>query len=341
MIKLFTGIPGCGKTYRAVYELQKESSKYYVFHNIDSLKMERFENGQFIKDFSKLDQDFISFFSVDNQSSLCAEIKEKYGRQVLIIIDEAQSFLAKVNPVVMQWLSYHRHLGQDVWLITQNRYNIAREYNNLVEVEVQGKRGFVFNSFIYSWFASGERFKTDKLPKDKAVFDLYQSFNVEEQKKKKSGLWRFMIIMGVSSVALGALFFFYLMPKMHSDASGKLSAGKKEKAAVKGSPNAKMLSAADSVHSNPTKYFYVGSLLGRAIVSDISGNVWFLDQLTDYETQMINEKNLALVIDGKKGSKILRVEPVQARAAGSGREPASGQGFKGDVVLKKVYVDCR
>jgi len=61
MIKLFTGIPGCGKTYRAVYELQKESSKYYVFHNIDSLKMERFENGQFIKDFSKLDQDFISF----------------------------------------------------------------------------------------------------------------------------------------------------------------------------------------------------------------------------------------------------------------------------------------
>ena len=343
MIKLFTGIPGCGKTYRAVYELKKECSKYYVFHNIDQLKEGAFEDGKFIKNFTELEQDFLSFFSVDNQSKICAEVDEKYKRKVLIIIDECQNHMGRVNQSFMSWLSYHRHLGQDVWLITQNKYNIAREYNNLVEVEVQGKRGFVFDSFIYSWFAAGERFKTDKLPKDKEIFDLYCSFNVEETGKKKSNIFKFMVGMGATAVVLALLFFFYFMPKMYSDKSIKAATGSKGKEGVMGADKGTESLKPVSVDSEAKTYFYVGSLLGRAMVSDISGNVWFMDQLTDYETSAVNDRNLALVVDSKKGSKVLRIEPVRASAAGAGRAPASGLGgeSKPVPVLKKVYVDVR
>ena len=51
MIKMFTGLPGCGKTYRAVYELKKECSKYFILHNIDGLDESKFEDGKYIQSY--------------------------------------------------------------------------------------------------------------------------------------------------------------------------------------------------------------------------------------------------------------------------------------------------
>jgi hypothetical protein len=47
---------------------------------------------------------------------------------------------------------------------------------NLIEVEIMGKRGFVFTSFLYSWISSGEKFATDRLPKNKDVFTAQKPF---------------------------------------------------------------------------------------------------------------------------------------------------------------------
>lgn len=165
MIKLLTGIPGSGKSYRAVHDFMKIKDEYYLFHNIDGLQAEKIDDGKYIQDFTKLDMPFNNFFTLENQKKLCSDVNEKYGKKVLIIIDEAQVFMARLNESVREWISYHRHLGQDVWIITQNKFNIAKEYGNLVEIEIQGKRGFVFQSFIYSYFDHGERVKTDKLKK--------------------------------------------------------------------------------------------------------------------------------------------------------------------------------
>jgi hypothetical protein len=55
MIKLLTGRPGCGKSYRAVHDYMIEKDKYYLFHNIDELKSDQIDEGKYIRDFEHLE----------------------------------------------------------------------------------------------------------------------------------------------------------------------------------------------------------------------------------------------------------------------------------------------
>lgn len=347
MIKMFSGLPGAGKTYRAVYELRGVCDKYYVLHNIDGLKEEKFDQGRYISRFPTGEKEFRDFFSLDNQKKLHEESKEKYGRPLLVIIDECQVYLGKVNDGVKAWLSYHRHLGQDVWLITQDKFNIAREYNNLVEIEIQGKRGYVFSSFIYSYFSKGERVKTDKLPKDLEVFNLYTSMTMNEVKKPKSKLVLFALIFGGLALGMGIFYVFAMVPRGFKDEKKISSPGSMKGRAVEAPSRYKGLEPQEP------DYTYVGLFKGKAVFVDSGSNVWFQDELyEDSELLKGGDVGKVVLIDKEKGPITLKRKSIITNSAASGARSATGGGAvlggaglgdssKMGVNWKKVVVDIR
>jgi zona occludens toxin (predicted ATPase) len=335
MIKLLTGRPGCGKSYRAVHDYMIEKDKYYLFHNIDELKSDQIDEGKYIRDFEHLEGITVEqFFTREKQEELSTEIAEKYHRNMLIIIDEAQDYLDRFNPKVRAWLAYHRHLDQDIWLLTHNKFNIAREYNNLVEVEIQGQRGFVFSSFIYSYFEKGERVKTDRLKKDKKIFGLYKSFNQGEAKKPKSKLFMFMIVMGLTSVCIGGYWLFFQMPKLFTDYDKKTA--KTFKMGAQNTKGASQDSSGSTINLNPL-YSYVGIIKGKVLYSDQQGSLWFGESLNDDRISVLDKENLkVLAIDPVKGGKRLFLGSINVNSQGS--NPKSSGPALG---LRKIIVDIR
>jgi len=201
MIILFTGRPGSGKTYRAVEALlsDKHTGKYFIFHNIDSLKESLIEDGTFIKNFTTI-PDFLTFAK---QQEISEWVKSQYSRSMLIIIDEAQDYFQKRTQDHQKWLSWHRHMGQDIWLITQNKERLDKDYIHLAEYECRAKRGIATKQFIYQFSVGGEVFKTDRIPIKRSVFAAYKSFQVAEQERKRIPLFYYaaaLLVVALSSV---------------------------------------------------------------------------------------------------------------------------------------------
>lgn len=213
-VKLYTGIPGSGKTYRIVYELKYKDllDKYYVFHNIEELKME----SPFLREYGpNCELKPKDIFNYKAQTELAHQVKEKYNRNILFIIDECDKYgFDRVDSNIKEWISMHRHLGQDIYLMTQSKWNIAKDYYNLCEVEINGQRGHLFNAFIYAWFVKGEKISTDRLPKKKDVYELYRSFHHPELNKKRSKLIPLGIGFFVCAILMAIYFFTFKLPDM-------------------------------------------------------------------------------------------------------------------------------
>lgn len=183
VIVLYTGRPGAGKTYRVVYNLLNlEPGKYFIFHNIDGLKQVLIEDGKYIQDWREVDQ----FFTDAKQKQICAKVAEDYKRSVLVIVDEAQNWFGERSAGLKKWLSWHRHNGQDIWLIAQHNKMIHSDYYHLVEYECRAKRGTITKQMLYQYSVGGETWKTDRVKTSQAVFAAYRSFDGIEVQKKRS-----------------------------------------------------------------------------------------------------------------------------------------------------------
>lgn len=195
MFIFYTGLPGSGKSYRVVHDLlqtqnSKKGKKYYVYHNIDGLKEENFNDPFLINDWRDLITegycaDEIQFFSEEFQTQLCREVQEKYGLPVLIIIDEAHRWFDRDRKSLKAWVSFHRHLGQDIWMVTQKQTMIHNSYRGLAEYEKRAKNNSLFDNpfvFIYSKICNGQTFGTEFKRKKKKVFEAYKSFEANNKK---------------------------------------------------------------------------------------------------------------------------------------------------------------
>ncbi len=184
MITLYTGVPGSGKTYRLVYELLKlPVGKYYIFHNIDGLQEELIEGGQFIQQW----QEIKDFLTMDKQKQITEQVRDKYGRSCLVIIDEAWEWLgrkSKSEPEAIAWLKMHRHLSQQVWVCTQSYKDLSQAVYDIIPVEIRAKRGIASTQYIYQHNVRGEAFRTERIPKKKAVYLAYTSFQGTGEKQK-------------------------------------------------------------------------------------------------------------------------------------------------------------
>jgi len=205
MIALFTGKPGSGKSYKVVEKLLGiEKGKYYVFHNIDGLKETLIEDGHYIKQWPAIP----NFLSYTVQEELQQEVREKYNRNMLVIIDEAKVHgFGEKNKEKASWLAYHRHWGQEIWLIAQTAKMLHMDYTELAEYECRAKRVGIMGMHVYQYSQGGEVYSTERSKAKKAIFMAYRSFEGEKGKEHTN---RVLAIAGVLIILLvGMLYYFF------------------------------------------------------------------------------------------------------------------------------------
>lgn len=218
MIEYDLGVPGAGKTYKAVYSLyanfginsKLKDSKFihndidFAYTNINEIKLDSFDSGTI----KKLDWDLF----YDNLTTLHAHYKDKKTDselielaknydlfRCLIIIDECHNYLDRNDVVLIWWLSYHRHLHHQIYLITQNLSLIYTKYKSFSEFFYVAKSSSLRlfkNQMTYSQFTSSRlsqnsKSATIKIPFIKEIFD---SFHSGANQQSKNILKKFIIL---------------------------------------------------------------------------------------------------------------------------------------------------
>ena len=226
----------------------------------------------------KLDQlnPVAEFFSYSYQE------KYKVGKpQIVYVIDEAQRFFRKGMDKVLKdrgvfdYFEYHRHWGQDIYLVTQNIKKLPPDIVYLVEYTVSAvpRVRSLGPGFRYHWIASGERIKTEVRRPDQGVFSLYKSMDVGEQEKIKNPV--------LKTVAIALLASFVIIFYGFSYISGRFS-GDSEPAPV---PSVTPVNSSPSVYSPSVvggSYIPLGE--PRQVAPPVPRYIVFLplDSLTQY-----------------------------------------------------------
>lgn len=185
-IRLFTGLPGTGKTYRVVRDILRDSPDRY-YHNVDGFRLGhpvRWGQDTFNEDW----------------------VREHVPAGSVLVLDEAQMLLGRKDAAFLRLLSYHRHLGIDVWLVCQNRRMLHGDYVALVEVEIRAKPR-VGNMMVYQWSVAGESYRVEVIRVDSGVFDAYKSFEFGGASSHKSKMPYFI---GLCMVCAVGIFFLGL-----------------------------------------------------------------------------------------------------------------------------------
>jgi hypothetical protein len=226
-IRLIQGKIGSGKTYYAVNHVLKS---YYiwsdeldswipkekdvdvrVYTNIKNMKLGE-DLDRFITDAGGLS----SFFDNKYQETFCM------NSNVIYIIDEAQAgnyFHRKFYDVnVFLFFQMHRHLGCDIYLITQDVRCLARELQQLAEYVIKAVRrsNSIGKSFTYKFYSGDECFKTKRIKQDQKVFGMYRSMIIGEGEKIKSIPLKHIFIFVGLVVCAGLIFRFGFMKIFHN-----------------------------------------------------------------------------------------------------------------------------
>ncbi len=216
-VKIIEGVPGSGKSYYAVrhiaktffkevdngYELQKEVT---LITNIDSFVPEHISLQDEIKNAGGV----ANFFSLNFQE----KYREDKG-QIVYIIDEAQTLFRKGSKgfsEVYSYFEYHRHFGQDIYLVTQNSKKLPPDIVTLVEYVIVAAPRIrsILGEFKYKWISGGEVIKREAFKPSKKVFDLYSSMDLEETEKIKNPVMKtvYTVLFLTLLVGGGAFFWF-------------------------------------------------------------------------------------------------------------------------------------
>lgn len=211
-IEILTGVPGAGKTYYAVHKIRKSlqdhDKKFLILHNIEGLKAEDHRCISIPWE--------VGFFHAEAMAARLRGLREEYqlaSEDVIhVYVDEAQRFfppeLKDTN--VLYFFDYHRHFGVNVTLITQHEKKLTYKITTLAEIEIRAVNNRVNplgSSFVYKLSSGGEQFGTERLSKDRAVFELYTSFQAGTGKSKKSSLRYIVLFVVVLAVVVWFLFF--------------------------------------------------------------------------------------------------------------------------------------
>lgn len=273
MIELITGKPGAGKSYLAVQRLLAlDPGKYVVYHNIDGLKPEAFAESGMIR---AIPEPVKEFLTKEVQTRYADAIREKYGRAMLVVIDEAGLVLAERDAAIKGWLSWHRHLGQDVWIVVQNSTMIHKDYVVLAEYEIRALKSTVLNLLVYQYRVGGEAFRTVRKKRDMKVYEAYKSFDVAEVRKAPSKL----LWYSIGGIGVVAVLFYALLHSFGSPLKAK-EVGAGVTPLERGSvplvvPNVKGSSGANKKEEVRPEIGYVGVIGGKLLVQ-------CRDQIMDY-----------------------------------------------------------
>ena len=213
-ISYLTGIPKSGKTYLAVYQIYKnfievpkpsffdkfikkpkKADKYTIcwtnINEFDYSKSEKIKPLD-INDFKyNLSLLYDLYMGGANDTELNEKAADFKLNHCLIVIDEAHNFFTKKGDEILTWwLTYHAHLFQDIWLISQDLSLIDTGYKAVAEYfyrAVEPARRLITNRLRYQQFISYRMNQNDMikgggftLPALNEVFDLYVAGSKEK-----------------------------------------------------------------------------------------------------------------------------------------------------------------
>jgi len=244
MISFLTGLPRSGKSYRAVWYIQKhfidpKSKDYakhrYLYTNIGGFKFDRVNallSESPLEDYTKeslyLDWDVFYKYLLKLHEMAKADKPDEelltYARYhkltpALFVIDEAYRFYTKKSdPVLVWWHGYHGHLGHDILIIIHRPSLMNSDYKSHTEefIDAQPKSKSINNSifryFHYSddKYTKEARYASDKLTANPDIFALYKSGDLHKPKKI---IYKFIVYM------IAALFFILFIGKQFYDRS--------------------------------------------------------------------------------------------------------------------------
>ena len=231
-IVLITGTPGAGKTAHMVHMLVNDS----MFKNSDGTPRKIFTNikGLNIPDMPTIDVSSIASEqpeSTDEKLSFHDIYKwivkpENHGS--VVIIDEVQDvWPARSNgsqvPPNVAWLNTHRHLGVDIFVLTQNPKNIDVNLRGLVNKHLHVAKNKLGMRTLLEWKycannpltqAKDAFAKVHKL--DKKIFGYYKSAEVHTENKTKVTKWVFVLPIVLLIMPVALYFSYSLLKNMTS-----------------------------------------------------------------------------------------------------------------------------
>jgi zona occludens toxin len=223
------GVPGSGKSYWGVnycYDtfLNNKSSIFgqnsHFYTNIDQFSFSSFPDGvAFNLDFDDLKAKLTELHHLKinqkvSDADLQAKAKELGLLKALFVIDEAHNYFDNKDTVLVWWLSYHRHLHQNIILLTQNLSLIDSKYKAFSENFYQAmpsslrlfSSSFRYRKYINSRMAKDHRAGTLTLKFNPDVYSLYHSgANTQGSKVILKFIAVALVLLGLFFVVLFAI----------------------------------------------------------------------------------------------------------------------------------------
>lgn len=194
MIKIFTGGPGNGKSFNMASKIRDALRRGQNVISTVPINVDYVSNGgrKKIGNYTRIPIDEINpellyAYMINNH------IKDK-EHQTLIFMDECQIIFNSREwnkPGRKEWLLFfqvHRHLGYDVFLITQADTFLDKQIRELVEIEVKHRKVSNFLWFVpftlfvqrEEWYAAGSKAKigSNFVLGRSSVFKIYDSYTI-------------------------------------------------------------------------------------------------------------------------------------------------------------------
>lgn len=186
----YIGLQGSGKTLKAVNKLYdnfinpktKDKSEYdFALTNINEFDFSKSDKINKL-DFDVLYEKLVELYNISvvlkkTDTELNEKAKEYNLFNCLIIVDEAPHYLTKEkDTVLLWWIEYHRHMSQDIILITPNKARFRTEYRNSIHYfckSVSAKYRLRKSVYRYAVFSNYNMNKDD--------FEHYDSFKVKPE----------------------------------------------------------------------------------------------------------------------------------------------------------------
>lgn len=226
-IVLITGTPGAGKTAHMVHMMlhdpifkTPDGELRKVFTNIKGLELPHIAVSSLKEELAQSTDEQLSFHD------MYTWIKKPENHGSIVIIDEVQDvWPARSNgsqvPPNVSWLNTHRHLGVDIFVLTQNPKNIDINLRGLVNKHLHIAKNKLGMRTLLEWKycannpltqAKDAFAKVHKL--DTEVFDLYKSAEIHTENKTKVSKWVFVLPMVLLIMPIALYFSYSLLKNM-------------------------------------------------------------------------------------------------------------------------------
>ena len=196
-----------GFDFQKFNELAKNNGLDLTFHWLD---FKHFE------EFAKVERELYTKFNSDGGGEIAKnQIKhmpDEYKKYLhsLIVCDEADHWITKINPDLANFLKWKRHLGLGVWFITQKYQNLDSSFYNSGAINrFLHIRNPLFNAFGYKfiehWSASNRQ-KTENLvntyhfkilPEIYSLYDSGANLGATEKQSSTIKKWLYLLPIGL------------------------------------------------------------------------------------------------------------------------------------------------